>query len=71
MLQVLPQHKTISEVHLLCRAFVPDDSVSQMLSMQAGLQDGDTVYVARAPVRCLTASHDGTAAGAFTEQSFS
>ncbi|CAE7611948.1 HET-E1 [Symbiodinium sp. CCMP2456] len=28
---------------------------------EAGLQDGDTVYVARAPVRCLTASHDGTA----------
>jgi len=28
---------------------------------EAGLQDGDTVYVTRAPVRCLTASHDGTA----------
>ncbi|CAJ1407412.1 unnamed protein product [Effrenium voratum] len=28
---------------------------------EVGLQDGDTVYLARAPVKCLTASHDGTA----------
>eukprot|EP00435_Cladocopium_sp_Y103_P035578 s2624_g9.t1 len=27
---------------------------------EVGLRDGDTVYFARSPVRCLTASHDGS-----------
>ena len=31
--------------------------------LQVGLRDGDTVYFARSPVRCLTASHDGSVGG--------
>lgn len=27
---------------------------------KVGLRDGDTVYFARTPVRCITASHDGS-----------
>lgn len=28
---------------------------------QVGLRDGDTVYFARSPIQCVTASHDGNA----------